>query len=311
MLEKGVSGSTVSAADISRNFGDWQSKALQSPVTITHHGRPRLILASVDAFQGFLSHPENSAAGGMLATQLRTVLNQMREAFYALSADFRVIDINPAAELYLGVTRDSLLGKDIREAFPELRDSIAWDFFIRVIRTGELAEFKLRARMRGNPMLNVRAFPYDGGGVGVIWTTAEAAEEASVLRTQRDALFNAMAYESAFSVIALNVRGGIEQMNDAFCGLTGFERAQLETLTLAELVHNGDRTSLMQAMNATVRENAPKSAVVRLLVRDGSQRNVRLSMSVAAHNAAPEEIIVCALDLDTLAAAPGRLALGA
>ena len=106
----------------------------------------------------------------MLATQHRTVLNQMREAFYALNADFRVIDINPAAELYLGVTRDFIMDKDMRDVFPDIRDSIAWDFFVRVIRTGEQAEFKLRARMRGNPMLNVRAFPYDGGGVGVIWT---------------------------------------------------------------------------------------------------------------------------------------------
>lgn len=308
MLEKGVSGSTVSAADISRNFGDWQSKALQSPVTITHHGRPRLILASVDAFQA--APFEASRPGGVLANQLRTVLNQMREAFYALGPDLRIIDINPAAELYINATRDSVMGQDIRDSFPDLRESIAWDFFTRVMRTGEQAEFKLRSRLRANPMLNVRVFPYDGGGVGVIWTAVEGAEEASVLKTQRDALFEALSHEPSFSVLILNVRGGIERTNASFCRLTEFDQSQLQSLTLAELVSPGDRTDLLQTLNATVREGRPKGLVVQLMVREGSQRQVRLTMSAAAHNLAAEEIIVCALDLEAMASLTAPTAPG-
>ncbi len=118
----------VSAGEISRNFGEWQSKALQTPVTITHHGRPRLILASVEAF-------ENQQAGGAgsnaLTAQFQAVLSQMKEAFFALDAEFRVIEVNQPAALYFGSAKEALVGHDLRERVPALRDSVAWDFFAK------------------------------------------------------------------------------------------------------------------------------------------------------------------------------------
>jgi PAS domain-containing protein len=42
---------TVSSADFIRNVGYWQNEALRGPISITHHGRERLILASKDDFE--------------------------------------------------------------------------------------------------------------------------------------------------------------------------------------------------------------------------------------------------------------------
>jgi hypothetical protein len=42
---------SVSSADFIRSIGYWQNEALRQPISITHHGRERLVLAAPDALQ--------------------------------------------------------------------------------------------------------------------------------------------------------------------------------------------------------------------------------------------------------------------
>jgi PAS domain S-box-containing protein len=295
---------TVSAADISRNFGEWQSKALQSPVTITHHGRPRLMLLSIRAFNRDAADAGAADSASALATQHRSLLSQMREEFFALDENFLVTDINPAAELYFGMTRDALIGRDFRDTVPASRESFAWTMFQRVMTTGEPAEFKVKGSVRGRPRLNVRVFPYDGG-VGVMYTTALVEEQASMLRTRGEALLKAMSCEPALSVAVLNARGGFELVDDAFCTLTGFSRAQLMSLTLVELAKAADQTGLTQALNATIRDGEPKALDLTVLHSSGEARKVRLTMGAAVHDVAPEEIVIGVLEFDRIGAFTG------
>jgi prevent-host-death family protein len=41
---------TVSAAEVSKNFGAYQDAAVRDPVIITKNGRPRTVLMAYDAF---------------------------------------------------------------------------------------------------------------------------------------------------------------------------------------------------------------------------------------------------------------------
>lgn len=41
---------TTTAADLQRNFSLWQDRALRTPVTVTHHGRRRLVLVSAEEY---------------------------------------------------------------------------------------------------------------------------------------------------------------------------------------------------------------------------------------------------------------------
>jgi prevent-host-death family protein len=40
----------VPAAELTRNFGLWQDRTAQGPVFVTNHGRPRVVLLSMDDF---------------------------------------------------------------------------------------------------------------------------------------------------------------------------------------------------------------------------------------------------------------------
>jgi prevent-host-death family protein len=300
MGSSGNPSGTVSAAEISRNFGDWQRQALKRPVTITHHGRPRFVLASVEAFEEERPNSRPHAESSQIAAQLRAVLNQMHEAFYAIDKDFKVIEVNAAAELYLGQTREALVGRDLRDAIPDTRSSAAWNLYERVMQTGEMVEFRIQSLVHHQAALQVRAFPYDGGGVGAIFSSMPANDGATVLRQRCNALLDALRCEPALGIAILNLAGGFEVTGDTFCDLSGYPREALRTLTLTELVAPRDRRRLVQALNETVREASSKRVETTLMAQDGSELAVRLSMSTAAHEAIAEEIVVFALAIDRL-----------
>ena len=291
---------TVSAAEISRNFGDWQRQALKRPVTITHHGRPRFVLASVEAFKEERPHRNPHSEYSQIKAQFRGVLNQMHEAFYAIDKDFRLIEVNTAAELYLGETREALVGRDLRDALPDTRSSAVWSIYERVMKTGEIAEFRTPSQVHHQAALHARAFPYDGGGVGVIFSAVPMNDEAGVLRQRRSALYDALRCEPALGVLFINLVGGFELVHDTFCEMSGYSREMLRTLTLPELVVAKDRRALIRAFSETVREASPKRLDTTLIARDGSELALRLSMSAAAHDAVAEGIVVFALSVDRL-----------
>jgi prevent-host-death family protein len=41
---------TITAAELQRNFGTYREKALREPVSVTHHGRPSLVVMAADEF---------------------------------------------------------------------------------------------------------------------------------------------------------------------------------------------------------------------------------------------------------------------
>ena len=295
MSSEGTGILTVSAADISRNFGEWQAKAMSTPVVISHHGRARLVLAALDRFTAL--DPATGCAPTRSDPQadakLHAVLNQMRDGFFAFSAEMKIIETNPAAEIYVGFGRDQLIGHDLREVLPMLRESVAWDYVGRVLRTGESVEFKMRSAMHNGPRINLRAFPYDGQGVGLIFKNLGPSEEAEVQLRRLEAVQD----DPAMALIRLNPRGGIEAVDAAFIGMTGFAERQLVDLLIVDIVRPEDRTAVMRALNAAVRSAEPRAVRAVVVARDGTERTLKLHFSVAVSEALPEEVAVCVMDM--------------
>jgi PAS domain S-box-containing protein len=169
---------SVSAGELSRNFGAWQSRALAEPVTITHHGQPRLVLASVAAFKRGGTDADEDAEGRRARTRLRVVLNEIDEGFIAFDPGLRIVELNRAAELYLGAEREQLVGRDLRDLTPQTRGSALWDCLQRAMRSGRVVEREIRAWVRPGGALRVRAFPLDERHGAVLFQPRAAAEQA-------------------------------------------------------------------------------------------------------------------------------------
>jgi len=291
-------GASVSAADISRNFGEWQSKAMVKPVVITHHGRARLVLQSIDEF-------ERRGAGAPCAAdeesqhttaRLRSILGQIQEGFFAIDPDFRLTDVNRVGELYFGVAREDMIGKDLRDMVPETRRSLAWDYMRRVLQSGEAADSNVRSTVRPGSTINIRAFPY-ANGVGVIFANMTAQEEARLIQSWWRALLAAVHIDPSVALIRLDMRGGIAAVDENFCAMTGFGEEQLLTLLLAEIVPQHERIALGRAINEAMRDRGAKIVNLNIMTKDGAERRLKLSLSPILAEPVPEGLVVVVTDL--------------
>jgi PAS domain-containing protein len=190
-----------------------------------------------------------------------------------------------------------LVGHDLRERVPALRDSVAWDFFRQVMRTGEMREFTVRGELHGQTRVRFRAFPYDGGGVGVIFGAIAEREEAEMWRKRWIALAAGQPSRPYLSVITLNARGVIKALDENFCALSGFRADGLIGRPLAEILRILDVPALLKAVNAAVESGRPQEAAVTLITSAGVDRSLDLRLSAIPTEMLPEEIIVSIVDL--------------
>lgn len=271
----------VSAAEIGRNFGEWQSRALIAPVVITHHGRDRLILSSATDHEQ--AHASSADSSGETLAQERlqraALLEHIQECFISFDGDFRVMHANHRAALYYSITLDSLRGRSMRDLKPFQADGIAWEYYARMVRmTGEPVTFQVKSGLRQDSTLTIKAFPFDGE-VGALFSSTNPQEDAVRCLRQGDALSAALEADPDLSEVRLNSRGGITQVSESFVALSGFPKGQLLTLMIAEVLHPHDRPPVHRAFDAVMRDDSAASVEARLMVRDGAMRKLRLSFS--------------------------------
>lgn len=61
---------TFSALELQRNVGQVQEQALKEPVGITHHGRPRIVMMSMDEYRRLKRRDKRSFAVEELPEEL-------------------------------------------------------------------------------------------------------------------------------------------------------------------------------------------------------------------------------------------------
>src|SRR3954465_13256156 len=56
---------SVPAAELMRNFGRWQDRTAHGPVFVTNHGRPRVVLMSIEDYERIGHLPPAKAGSAM------------------------------------------------------------------------------------------------------------------------------------------------------------------------------------------------------------------------------------------------------
>ena len=124
------------------------------------------------------------------ASAVRTILESITDAFFALDAGWRFTYVNAEAARLLRTSREALLGRVVWDAFPEAVDSEFYRQYHRVVETGQAATFSAYYPPLA-AWFEVRAYPSEKG-ISVYFrdiTARRAVEEA--LR-QREHEFRAL-----------------------------------------------------------------------------------------------------------------------
>ena len=164
----------VTAGELNRNFGEIQARARHGPVVVTHHGRPRVAIVSIEDYEKLKA--AKAPPDGTYRRKLSIVLDCIQECYVSLDRDWTIVSVNRMAELFIGMSRDELVGLDWRTAFPNTRGSVAEDHLRRVFAHGEVVAFETTSLTHPPRTVAIRMFPLPlpGGGAGILFSTVSA-----------------------------------------------------------------------------------------------------------------------------------------
>ncbi|HVK80651.1 MAG TPA: PAS domain-containing protein, partial [Verrucomicrobiae bacterium] len=152
---------SVKSADFIRNIGQWQNEALRHPISITHHGRERLVLAAPEEFRSVRSDDATGAALMVLRADAGAVLDNLDEGYIHFDGDFAVRTTNAVGAAFLGRGKEDILGKSPLELFPQPLGAIVADRLQRVLRSRQADAFESGAF--DGRHISVRVFPLTEG----------------------------------------------------------------------------------------------------------------------------------------------------
>ena len=267
----------VSSADFIRNIGHWQNEAMRQPISITHHGRDRLVLAAAEAFHAEAAPDVGAAAElGALKTANAAVLEHMEEGYLSFDAHARIKSANAVSESFIGAPRDSLIGRTVFEALPDPMAAMLADRLARVLRARRAEAFECGAF--DGRHASIRVFPMPDGAAALLHNITEQY----ALRREREsglALDNALRAHEDVAVIQLDAHGRIESVDAAFSSWSGFSAAELKGHRFADLIAASARRELMGAFERALREGAPSKAELTLIGKRGDEISGRAAIA--------------------------------
>src|SRR5918997_915312 len=134
-------------------------------------GRTRHIAARGQMITDAAGHPlrlvgaaHDVTAERESSERIRAALESLAIGYLAMGADWRVGYVNARAERLTGRSRDELLGRSLREAFPATVGTVFEERYRQAVRSGEAVTFE--AHYPGEPdiWVEVQAVPENGGG---------------------------------------------------------------------------------------------------------------------------------------------------
>jgi prevent-host-death family protein len=270
---------SVSAGDISRNFGLWQERAFNGPVIVTHHGRPRVVIVSAEqyaTFRGDEFFQDEAGAEAKFETALSAVLDNTTEAFISFDDSLNIVAINRIFEATFGLISSHVVGRAFEDVFPRAAQSMIGEQLRRALKTGEVIEFASSATTEDGRYYSYRAFPYPSG-VAVLIENRTADRESRVERQIANALKAALAESPFVCTVQLNVRGFIREADPAFVKLSGFTAEEFDGFRLVDLVLPKDRAEVTTILEDVLQKGVPHVFTAGLLVKGHSEQRVEIS----------------------------------
>jgi len=162
-------------------------------------------------------------------------IDSSRTPFYAIDPQERIVYANEHAWLNLGLTREELIGRHVRDIDPDYRPDYQAEYWKKIREVGEI-RFQSRHRRKDGTMLPVEAtanlFTYKDEEYSLVFaqdiTERKRAEEAL-------AMFRHSIDRATDPIFWLNREGGFDYVNDEACRALGYTPEELLSLHLWEV----------------------------------------------------------------------------
>jgi PAS domain-containing protein len=264
----------VTAGDFVRQIGRWQTDALQHPISITHHGRERLVLCSAARFNEMAANAPDEQVVRLQAFST-ALINNMSDGWIAIDADLFITALNRAAASLLSGAPNDLIGKSLAECLPSLASRTLKDQIAEVRRSGRDESVSLDLSR-------------DGAASPVSAKILVVNDQTHILLTDQTlacALEDAKAFDTAVEIgssgakFEVNNVGRITGDAKKLCALLGLGPDDLRGARLADIVQPSDRKKIAEALDQIQKTTEGVSISVNLIHRTKTVRASALALT--------------------------------
>lgn len=274
----------VPSAEIARNFGLWQDKALTEPVIVTRHGRARVVLVSADHYEA-MGRPRPSAP-----TLENGLLDALSSAMVAVDDQGRITFANRSFLLLVDIPPADLVGELWSKVAPA-GFGLVTEHLHRTIKTGEEAEFETDPASFPGRIYGVRTVARPRGAA-IILTSLTQQRELQGAAEDAEALCGALAGQPDIATGAINLRGYFNRADQAMSRLTGLPMVDLRAARLPDIVRPADRRPLLDRAEAVLRGGPDSSLPVTVLGAGVQDAPCIASLSAIRRNGLPAGAVV-------------------
>ncbi|MEZ6022842.1 MAG: PAS domain-containing protein [Hyphomonadaceae bacterium] len=261
----------VSSAEFIRNIGFWQNEALRRPISITHHGRERLVLAAPEVFEGVgvsAAGPEPSAATLRASADQVALLENLDDGFVGFDEELNIYATNAITETLFARASAQLHGVHVADAMPQPFASILADRLRRVLRSRKPEAFEASASE--GRTLSVRVFPLGEGVAALLRNTTEQHQLRGRLE-DAEGLAAALATHQRAAAIKLDSRARIKGADETFCTWCGFQEVEIVGHRFVDLMAPPERRIATDLFEGALRHAKAGQMPVSLVGKRGEE----------------------------------------
>jgi PAS domain S-box-containing protein len=200
------------------------------------------------------------------------VLETMADAYFALDAEFRFTAVNGTMERYASTPRAEMLGRTIWAVFPTVLGT-EFERAYRAAAAGRATHLGYDYGPEGHDLVvDLDAYPADGGGVVVFWRDVTAQTRAERALRESEAQLRTLA--NGLPTLAWTARadGFIEWYNDRWYEYTGTAPSDMEGWGWQSVHHPDTLDAVVREWTRSIATGEPFEMVFPLRAADGSYR---------------------------------------
>ena len=178
--------------------------------------------------------------------RLISFMNSASDSMYLLDSNLNFVEVNKRGLGIIGKKREEVVGKNITDVVPYIKESGRYKQHLEVIKTGkpfEIDDF-IPHPIFGDLNFILKSFKV-GDGLGVIASDITERRQADEALLESERRYRTLFNNTPVGIGVATIQGRALAANDALLQMTGYQEADLDQISLTELYQNPEDRDLV------------------------------------------------------------------